>query len=74
MPGFVEVFARLYRNRRWQPVEFVPMWGELVPFPAVCRCHYRMLNGPHYEPGCPYIAPDDWYAAEVERMREMEPA
>lgn len=67
------LFDAFARQRRWHPVEYVLLWGEPTALPAACRCD-RQLNQPHDEPTCPYIDPDSWYAAEVERMRERAPA
>ncbi len=61
------------RPNHWQPVELATLWGVDTALPAACRCD-RQLNQPHSEPTCPYIDPESWYAAEVERMRELAPA
>lgn len=55
----------------WRPVDHVTMWGEAVAVQAPCLCCNRC--GRH-DSLCPYIEPDDWYAAECERMRERAPA
>lgn len=72
--SFVRALGRRYAaQERWAPFEHVRMWGAPVALPAACRCD-RRLTEPHSEPTCPYIDPDSWYAAEVERMRERAPA
>lgn len=74
MPTLHEVFARRYgRAHSWSPVEHTTMWGQPIALPAACRCD-RRLTQPHNEPTCPYIDPDEWYAAEVARMAERAPA
>ena len=74
MPDFVAVFGRRYKRLfQWRPVEHVMLFGHPMTLPAACRCA-RRLNQTHDEPTCPYIDPDSWYAAEVERMRERAPA
>lgn len=73
MSRLAEAWKRWHRQPAWRPVEWVGMWGKLYALPAACRCD-RRLTEPHDEPTCPYIAPDEWYAAEVERMKERAPA
>jgi hypothetical protein len=60
-------------SANWRPVSLVRMWDVLEYLPQACTCDRRLID-PHYEPSCPYIDPDDWYAAEVARMAERSPA
>lgn len=55
---------------QWRPVVHLGEWGA---YAALCTCDKR-LTEPHNDPICPYVDPDDWYAAEVARMAERAPA
>jgi hypothetical protein len=71
--GRYNAALRLWKER-WRPVEHLVLSdGEAVALPALCTCE-RRLNEPHTEATCPYVDPDDWYAAEVARMAERAPA
>ncbi len=74
-PASHEVIAHMADAlRRWKE-RYRPMvhTQQPVSLPAACCCD-RRLGEPHTEALCPYVDPDDWYAAEVARMAERAPA
>lgn len=66
--------TRRWRDiQRWRPAAHIHIFGIDYAVPAACTCDRRLADL-HTEQSCPYIDPDSWYAAEVQRMKERAPA